>query len=172
MIDVHSLRKSLKDRQKVEYLRYLVARKFVFFFACVFINFLIFSFFNHNVWMAKAVSILLVVITATLFLHQTCNYIIALNHQASLLISQNALRNLVTAFQYFDRDQYVLKNLSHNHRLDVMLTYEAVPKRMYFDYICCCREMILRLSLYKRTNEKIPGTFSSDIDDMFRRSKI
>lgn len=172
MVDVYQWRKYFQSEPSIEAFRHKLAKSIIHLIAVMAVDALLLFIMQFN---NATVQILMITYTAVLSIYVVMVGLIYLdvrNSQAIKLLSEDALVSLGEAFSYFDKNSCVTQNLSEESRLHILMTKKKVPKRMYYDYITCCKEICFRLSLYKKANEKMPGTFSPEIDEMFKASKI
>lgn len=172
MLDLYRLRRFFKNKKDLQVMRYTAIRTFSFLISCLAIDFFLFFVANSDNHLISNIAIISALAFLILLIIQTYQYVSERNFQAKSLIKENALEILYLSFKVFDKNEYVLKNLNESFKLDHLSHRNDIPPRLYFEYISCCKELVYRLSLYKKTNEKVPGTFSDEIDEMFRSSQI
>lgn len=172
MVDVYQWRRFFKSNRDLQTMRYSAVKTLsLLIFSLSFCALFCFV-ANFEISFLRILMSSLSIVLISVLLIQSYRYLCERNRQAKTLIKENALELLYLSFKVFDKNEYVLKNLNESYNLDVMSRKSVIPKRMYFDYITCCRELVFRLSLYKKTNEKVPGTFSEEIDKMFKAANI
>jgi hypothetical protein len=170
--NVHNLKKYFTENRKVEAEKFKATRAFIFLTGVALTNLFAFVIVDHHLMILKNVLFAGFLISIAFFVAKIRNYLNERNNQARYLIYNETLKELLDVFICFDTNEYVLNNLRESNKLNEIVRKNKIPKNLYYDYICCCIELSLRLSMYKKVNEKAPGTFSHEINQMFLSSNL